>query len=137
MECVGNVEKLPKESILGLEKLTGHKTIVMTGRNEDIEFVANRIVEYPHSNILFLPDHLLYFQDYPKDIDELREELDVLDEVVVIATQSKEYLDCLLESKLDFILATVRREDDEYHLRVMSKSDALYMREMFDMELRV
>lgn len=124
-------------NVIGIEKLASHKTIVMTGRNEDIEKVARYIVADPGNDILFYPDHLLHFEDYPDAIEELRKGLQDLDDVILIATQSKEFLDYLLESKLDFILATVRREGDGYHIREMSKSDALYMRTQFDMELRV
>ena len=49
-----------------------------------------------------------------------------------VITQSLEMVDILLHSHLDFAVITVRKDGT----RTMTKEDALYCREHFDMELR-
>ena len=72
-------------------------------------------------------------------VDELQNSLAHESGIVIVTTQSKEFLDCLLESNIDFVLATVRKNDDEddiYRLRVVTKEYALECRNAFDMEFR-
>ena len=61
--------------------------------------------------------------------------------IVVITTQSAEFLDCLLKSELDFALASVRKHNhndaDVYRLRVLTKKESWENRCNFNMELRV
>ena len=127
--------------VVNIEKLAGHKRIVMTGREEHVELVASKLVESKFRDILYCPQREDYFLDYPDIIKDLQKELDGDEAVVVVTTQSKEFLDCLLESDFEFVLATVRKygddPDDLYRLRVMSKEEALADRRNFDMELRV
>lgn len=122
-------------NIVNIEKLDGHKRIVLTGRDKDIRQIA----KYLQARLYYAPRDTDYYQDYPMVVDELQESLKCESGIVVITTQSKEFLDCLLESNFDFILSTVRKnthEDDIYRLRVMDKTCALECREAFNMELR-
>lgn len=122
--------------IVNIEKLNGHKIVVLTGRIEHVR----TIVKHFQSRLYLVPSINDYFMDYPIVVEELKEELFYEKDVVFVTTQSKEFLDCLLESDIDFVLATVRKndyEDDIYRLRVITKEYALECRAAFDMELRV
>lgn len=121
--------------IVNIEKLDGHKRFVLTGRNENVRKVA----ELLRARLYYVPRDTDYYQDYPAVVSELQECLECESDIVGITTQSKEFLDCLLESDLDFVLVTVRKndwEDDVYRLRVATKEYALECREAFNMELR-
>lgn len=121
--------------IVNIEKLDGHKTIVLTGRNKNVRHIA----KYLQARLYYAPRDTDYFEDYPMVVNELQESLAYEDGIVVVTTQSKEFLDCLLESNIDFVLATVRKndwEDDVYRLRVVTKEYALECREAFNMEFR-
>ena len=122
--------------IINIEKLDGHKVIVMTGRNENVRKVA----QYLKTGLFYFPRNEVYFMDYPDAIKEYQEILEYQSEPVVFTTQSKEFLDCLLESDIDFIFATVRQfknyDEDTYRLRVLTKEEALANRRDFNMELR-
>ena len=78
----------------------------------------------------------------PLVVKELKETVDnmrYLDRVIAITSQSAEFLDCLLQSELDFALVTVRKdtkEEDLYRLRVISKEEAWANRCAFRFELR-
>lgn len=122
--------------IVNIEKLNGHKRIVLTGRDKNVRAIA----KYLEARLYYTPRDTDYFEDYPMVIDELKESLEYESGIVVVTTQNKEFLDCLLESDFDFILATVRKndwEDDVYRLRVVTKEYALECREAFNMEFRV
>ena len=122
--------------IVNIEKLDGHKRIVLTGRDKNVRAIA----KYLEARLYYTPRDTDYFEDYPMVIDELKESLEYESGIVVVTTQNKEFLDCLLESDFDFILATVRKndwEDDVYRLRVVTKEYALECREAFNMEFRV
>lgn len=131
--------------IINIEKLIGHNVIVMTGRNIDILLAAQQIVidpSYPQEDILSYPGSNDYFLDYPTVIsDRLKDEIDGFGGAVIIKTQSAEFLDCLLTSDIEFVLATVRRFDKDglrnLRLRVLSKEEAWENRRDFHMELRV
>ena len=73
-------------------------------------------------------------------IRELGNELKDECKPVAIVTQSAEFLDCLLRSSIEFVLATVRHYDhdekDTYRLRVVSKEGAREDRERYNMEFR-
>jgi hypothetical protein len=121
--------------IINIEKLDGHKRIVLTGRDENVRTIS----EYLKARLYYCPRYRDYFEDYPIIANHLQESLAHEDGIVVVTTQSKEFLDCLLESDFDFILATVRKndwEDDIYRLRVVTKEYALECREGWNMEFR-
>ena len=124
--------------IINIEKLDGHKTIVLTGRNENVMAIAKHLKAILH----YAPRDTDYFEDYPMVAKELKETVDNmrnLDRVIIITSQSEEFLDCLLQSELDFVLATVRKdskEEDLYRLRVITKEDAWANRCAFHFELR-
>lgn len=122
--------------IVNIEKLDGHKRIVLTGRDKNIRVIAKHL----EARLYYTPRDTDYFEDYPMVVNELKENLEYESGIVIVTTQSKEFLDCLLESDFDFILATVRKndwEDDVYRLRVVTKEYALGCREAFNMEFRV
>ena len=122
--------------IVNIEKLDGHKRIVLTGRDKNIRVIAKHL----KARLYYTPRDTDYFEDYPMVVNELKENLECESGIVIVTTQSKEFLDCLLESDFDFILATVRKndwEDDVYRLRVVTKEYALGCREAFNMEFRV
>lgn len=122
--------------IVNIEKLDGHKTVVLTGRDKNVRQVAKHL----KARLYYCPREYDYYEDYPMVADELQESLTYENGVVIITTQSKEFLDCLLESNIDFVLATVRKYDnddaDTYRLRVLTKEEAWKNRCDFDMELR-
>lgn len=131
--------------IINIEKLIGHNVIVMTGRSIDILMVANQIVidpSFPQESLLSYPAADDYFQDYPTIISgDLKDAIDNCGGTAIIETQSEEFLDCLLESDIEFVLATARRFDEDglrtFRLRVLSKEEAWENRRTFNMELRV
>ena len=124
--------------IINIEKLDGHKVIVITGRNENVRVIAKHL----QAILYYAPRETDYFEDYPIVAKELKETVDNmrhLDRVIAITSQSAEFLDCLLQSELDFALVTVRKDtkvDDLYRLRVVTKEDAWANRCTFRFELR-
>lgn len=121
--------------IVNIEKLEGCKTIVLTGRDKNVRQIAKHL----QARLYHTPREYDYFEDYPLVVAELKDSVEGEKGIVVITTQNKEFLDCLLESNIDFVLATVRKNDYEenvYRLRVMDKKDALDCRNAFDMEFR-
>lgn len=123
--------------IINIEKLDGHKVIVATGRNENVRQLAKHL----KARLYYCPRDNDYFMDYPIVVSELQESLAYEKGVVVVTTQSAEFLDCLLTSEIDFVLATVRKFDqddtDTYRLRVRTKEEAWKDRRDFGMELRI
>lgn len=123
-------------NIVNIEKLDGHKTIVLTGRPNNVRKIAKHLQAILYS----LPSDEDYFEDYPMIANNLQENLAYYENrIVIITTQSKEFLDCLLKSNIDFVLATVRKndnEDDIYRLRVVTKEYALDCRKAFNMDFR-
>lgn len=124
--------------IINIEKLDVHKVIVLTGRNENVRVIAKHL----QAILYYAPRDTDYFEDYHMVAKELKETVDNmrnLDRVIIITSQSEEFLDCLLQSELDFVLATVRKdskEEDLYRLRVLTKEEAWADRCAFNMELR-
>ena len=124
--------------IVNIEKLDGHKVIVLTGRDENVRAIAKHL----QARLYYAPRETDYFEDYPLVAKELKEVLENehTDDVLIITSQSEEFLDCLLQSDLDFIMATVRKydTDDEYtyRLRVTTKEYAWENRCAFHYELR-
>ena len=124
--------------IINIEKIDGHKVIVLTGRPENVRVIA----KYLQAILYYTPRETDYFEDYPLVANELKETVDNmrhLDRIIAITSQSEEFLDCLLQSELDFALVTVRKdtkEEDLYRLRVISKKDAWANRCAFHFELR-
>lgn len=122
-------------NIINIEKLNGHKRLVLVGRDENVRIIAKHL----QARLYYAPRDTDYYQDYPMIINELQESLECESGIVVVTTQSKEFLDCLLESDFDFILATVRKndwQDDVYRLRVVTKEYALECREAWNMDFR-
>lgn len=124
--------------VVNIEKLSGHRIVVLTGRDKHARLVGSLLVNNPATNILTYPSSSEYFEDYPETIDCLNDRLRESGvNPIVIITQSAEFLDCLLESKMDFILATVREgQDKQLRLRVLTKEEAISDRRKFSMELR-
>lgn len=126
--------------IVNIEKLKGHKNVVLLGRPLHVEAVARNLVEDYRNNIFYCPSPMDYFEDYPEIAKEIGATLDETEERTVITTQNDEFVDTLLHSDIDFMVATVRTTDDApgtFWLRVMSKDDAIQCRTDFNMELRV
>ena len=123
-------------NIVNIEKLDGHKTIVLTGRPNNVRKIAKHL----QAVLYHLPSDEDYFEDYPMIANNLQENLAYYENrIVIITTQSKEFLDCLLKSNIDFVLATVRKndnEDDIYRLRVVTKEYALDCIKAFNMDFR-
>ena len=122
--------------IVNIEKLDGHKTIVLTGRDKNVRAIA----KYLKARLYYVPRETDYFEDYPTVANELQNSLTYENGIVIITTQSKEFLDCLLESNIDFVQVTVRKYDhddaDTYRIRVLTKEEAWANRCAFSMELR-
>lgn len=122
--------------IINIEKLDGYKTIVLTGRDRHVRQIAKHL----QASLYYCPNVNDYYKDYPIVADKLKESLTYEKGIVIITTQSKEFLDCLLESSIDFAMVTVRQFDnddsDTYRLRVLTKEEALANCRAFKMELR-
>lgn len=123
--------------IINIEKLDGHKVIVLTGRPNNVRKIAKHLEAVLYS----LPSNEDYFEDYPAIVNGLQGDLTYYkNRIVIITTQSEEFLDCLLQSNLDFVQATVRKydhdDDDTYRIRVLTKEEAWADRCAFNMELR-
>ena len=123
--------------IINLEKLDTNKTIVLTGRPQHVRKIAKHL----KARMYILPSEEDYFEDYPDIINKFKEYLKNEKGIIIVTTQSKEFLDCLLESELDFMQVTVRHydhdDDDTYRIRVLTKEEAWADRCAFKMELRV
>lgn len=123
--------------IIHIEKLKDCDVIVATGRLKYIRALAREM----QARLYHAPRSDDYFVDYPNVAEELQDVISLENKPVIIETQSKEFLDVLLESAIDFTLATVRHydedDDDVHRLRILPKDEALSLRENFDIELRV
>ena len=123
--------------IFNIEKLDLSKPIVLTGRNEHVRVIAKEL----KAKLYYLPRCEDHYTDYPAIIVDFQRHLSVThkDGVVILTTQSAEFLDCLLESNFYFQQVTVRHYNDgaPYRIRVLTKEEALANRELFNMELRV
>ena len=124
-------------NIINIEKLDLRKPIVLTGRNEHVRKIAKEL----KAKLYYLPRCEDHFTDYPIIIKDFQKHLEYEQGTIIITTQSDEFLDCLLESELDFVQVTVRHyvhdNEDTYRIRVLAKEDALADRRAFKMELRV
>lgn len=122
--------------IINIEKLDTNKIIVLTGRPKNVRAVA----KYLKAVLYTVPREEDYFEDYPAVANELQESLSYEKGIRIITTQSEEFLDCLLQSNIDFVQVTVRKYDsddtDTYRIRVLTKEDAWADRCAFKMELR-
>lgn len=124
--------------IINIEKLDGHKVIVLTGRPNNVRKIAKHL----KAVLYLLPSNEDYFEDYPTIVNGLQEDLTYYkNRIAIITTQSEEFLDCLLQSNLDFVQVTVRKydhdDDDTYRIRVLTKEEAWADRCAFNMELRI
>ena len=119
--------------IVNIDKLQGHKRIVLTGRYENVAEVVEELFEDGHRIFEVQPYERYYFADYPHLVDGFLDE-----DRIIIYTNSIEFLDVMLKSKHNFILGTVRQDySGQLRIRVLTKEEALYNRETFNMELRV
>lgn len=122
--------------IVNVEKLDGHEVIMLTGRDNYVRRIAKEL----KVRLYYCPRVEDHFTDYPAIVSELEETLKYEDKPVAITTQSAEFLDCLLKSSIEFVLATVRHydhdDDDTYRLRVVFKEEAREDRERYNMEFR-
>ncbi len=121
--------------IVNIEKLDLSKPIVLTGRNENVKAIAEEL----NAKLYYLPGCKDHFSDYPAIIKDFQDGIEHEDGIIILTTQSKEFLDCLLRSEFEFTQATVRHysEGSPYRIRVLSKDEALADREAFCIELRV
>lgn len=122
--------------IINIEKLEGQKRIVITGRDRNVRVLAKHL----QARLYYLPNDYDYFEDYPDCIKRLQQLIEGDGEVIAVTSQNIEFLDCLLESDMEFVLATVRQSEkddrDTYRVRVLSKEEAVANRRAFKMELR-
>ena len=123
-------------NIINIEKLNLDKLIVLTGRPNNVRKIAKHL----KAKLYILPSNEDYFEDYPDIINGFKKFVINEKGIVIVTSQSEEFLDCLLESSLDFEMATVRKYDhddnDTYRLRVTTKEYALENRRAFNYELR-
>ena len=123
-------------NIINIEKLNGYKTIVLTGRDNHVRKIAIHL----GARVYSAPRDTAYYEDYPMIAEDMKNRFADINGLVIITTQNKEFLDCLLESSMDFAMVTVRKfeydDSDTYRLRVLTKEDALENRRAFKMELR-
>lgn len=121
--------------IFNIEKLDLSKPVVLTGRNEHVRAIAKEL----KAKLYYLPRCEDHYTDYPAIIKDFQKHLEYEDGVIIVTTQSAEFLDCLLESDFDFTQATVRHygDDKPYRLRVLSKEDAWKNRQAYNFELRI
>jgi hypothetical protein len=125
-------------NIINIEKLDLHKPIVLTGHPKHVRAVA----KYLKATLYYAPREEDYYQEYPDVVKELQDTLEYERGrgVVIVTTQSEEFLDCLLQSELDFSQVTVRHydhdDDDTYRIRVLTKEEAWANRCAWKMELR-
>lgn len=124
-------------NIINLEKLDVNKTIVLTGRPNNVRKIAKHL----KAKLYILPNEEDYFMDYPDIINKFQEHIANEKGTIIVTTQSAEFLDCLFESNLDFVQVTVRKYDhddeDTYRIRVLTKEEACADRRAFKMEFRV
>lgn len=123
-------------NIINIEKLDLNKVIVLTGHPKNVRAVAKHL----KAVLYYAPREEDYFEDYPAVVNELKESMSYEKGIRIITSQSKEFLDCLLESDLDFVQVTVRKydhdDDDTYRIRVLTKEEAWANRCTFNFELR-
>lgn len=121
-------------NIINIEKLDLRKPIVLTGRNEHVRAIAKEL----KAKLYYLPRCEDHYTDYPAIIKDFQGHLEYEDGIIIVTTQSAEFLDCLLESEFDFSQVTVRHYNDDahYRIRVLTKEEAWENRCAFNMELR-
>jgi hypothetical protein len=123
-------------NIINIEKLNLNKLIVLTGRPNNVRKIAKHL----KARLYILPSEEDYFEDYPDIINRFSEYLVNEKGIVIVTSQSEEFLDCLLQSNLDFEHVTVRKydndDDDTYRIRVLTKEEAWANRCAFNFELR-
>ena len=120
--------------IVGLELLNDRITLLL-GRWEDVNKVFSAMSCRWPCYMSIVPTSTMHFQDYPAHIQSMKDGFQDR-RYHVIHTQSKEYVDCLLESDMEFGVVTVREVDGQLRIRHLSKEEARYCRETFCMELR-
>lgn len=125
--------------IVNLDKLQGHKRIVLTGRYKHVYSAFTELFKRnnSHGTCDTAPGIDDYFEDYPEMVNDIFNNI-WHDHTHIIYTNSLEFLDVMLKSKHDFILGTVRQDPkDQLRIRILTKEEALYNRQAFNMELRI
>ena len=122
-------------NIVNIEKLDLSKPIVLTGRDEHVRVIAKEL----KAKLYYLPRCEDHFTDYPTIIKDFQKHLEHEEGVIILTTQSAEFLDSLLESEFDFSQATVRHYNNgvPYRIRVLTKEEVLANREVFNFEMRI
>lgn len=124
-------------NIFNIEKLDLSKPVVLTGRNEHVRAIAKEL----KAKLYYLPRCEDHFTDYPAIIKDFQSYIEREEGIIILTTQSEEFLDYLLESDFEFTQATVRHYDNDseypYRLRVLNKADALANRKAFNFEMRI
>lgn len=71
-------------------------------------------------------------------VEKMKDELKQESSHIVIATQSDEFIERLLDSSLDFQLVTVYcdKDDSVYRLRVLDKETAIKAKREYGLEMR-
>lgn len=123
--------------IINFEKITS-KIVLVTGRNEYVDYLINELVQDMENDVYSLPEKNDYYRDYPEIIKGVGEVIKNRKERVAITTQSKEFIDRLLESEIDFQSVTVIFDDENkcYRCRVIDKETARRCIEEYGLELR-
>lgn len=109
--------------------------ILLLGKTKAI---GNYLSENIHQEdkIIFCPEPDVHFSEFPNIINEIKEY-----NPSVIVSHNMEFIDCLLNSDLEFDVITVRGinydNDELYYVRTLIKQDALELREKYEMELRI
>ena len=127
-------------NVIGAEKIT-LPVVVITGRHDTITDFERWIGRKKHVSRVVVPNNITHFEDYPATVEGLWS-LNLYrrpGELILIETQSAEFLDALLASDLDFEQVTLRVSENEpgvIRLRCLSKTEAKTCRDRFNMELR-
>lgn len=109
--------------------------ILLLGKTKAI---GNYLSENIHQEdkIIFCPEPDVDFSEFPNIINEIKEY-----NPSVIVSHNMEFIDCLLNSDLEFDVITVRfiydSDPSMYYTRTLMKQDALELREKYEMELRI
>lgn len=109
--------------------------ILLLGKTKAIGNYLSKNI-HQEDKIIFCPEPDVHFSEFPNIINEIKEY-----NPSVIISHNMEFIDCLLNSDLEFDVITVRGikhyNDELYHVRTLIKQDALELREKYEMELRI
>ena len=110
--------------------------ILLLGKSKNIGTYLSENI-HQEDKIIFCPEPDVHFSDFPNIINEIKEY-----NPSVIVSHNMEFIDCLLNSDLEFDVITVRSisnddNDYSYYTRTLTKQDAYKLREKYEMELRI